>query len=158
MLLPWRSYLDYKQKVNKMRTVISIPLIFMVFLGGLTLFTSSCQPSSDSSFTKRAARGKELYDSYCKACHGKTGDGPLAHELKTLPPDLTKISARRNSTSFPILEVVKYIDGRKDVSTHGTREMPVWGDVLKDKENLDDEKAIEGKIGDLLAYLESIQK
>ncbi len=141
-----------------MRKIRGIQFLALVFLGGLTLFLSSCKSSSDSSFKQRTARGKELYDSYCKACHGKTGDGPLAKELKTAPPDLTKISARRNSTSFPMLEVAQYIDGRKDVSTHGTREMPVWGDELKVKENLDDEKALEGKIGDLLAYLESIQK
>ncbi len=141
-----------------MKNLVSIQLLVLVFVGSLTLFSTSCQPSSDSSFKKRVARGKELYDNYCKACHGKTGDGPLANELKKTPPDLTKISARRNSPSFPVLEVAQYIDGRKDVSTHGTREMPVWGDELKVKENLDDEKALEGKIGDLLAYLESIQR
>ncbi len=141
-----------------MKKVFNISFLVMLLVGSLTLFSTSCKTSSDSSFKKRVARGKELYDSYCKACHGKTGDGPLANELKTTPPDLTKISARRNSTSFPVLEIAQYIDGRKDVKTHGTREMPVWGDELKVKENLDNEKALQGKIGDLLAYLESIQE
>ena len=140
-----------------MKNVFSSKLLILVFIGALVAFATSCKNKADSSFSKRAARGKELYDNYCKACHGKTGDGPLALELKTAPPDLTKISARRNSTSFPVVEIIQYIDGRKDVSTHGTREMPVWGEVLKNQENLDDEKAVQGKIGDLLAYLESIQ-
>jgi hypothetical protein len=55
-----------------------------------------------------------------------TGAGPLALELKTTPPDLTTLS-KKNGGVFPLSRVYETIDGRQEIRSHGTREMPIWG-------------------------------
>jgi len=72
--------------------------------------------------------GKTEYQSSCAACHGvdAKGDGPLSKNLKTSPADLT-ILAKKNNGVFPVNTVYKIIDGRNSISSHGTREMPIWG-------------------------------
>ncbi len=76
--------------------------------------------------------GKAMFDSYCAVCHGKAakGDGPAAGALKKAPTDLTRISAR-NGGAFPDVRVRRYIEGLDEVASHGTRDMPMWGDVFK---------------------------
>jgi mono/diheme cytochrome c family protein len=72
--------------------------------------------------------GKAEYRSSCAACHGidAKGDGPVAQQLKTRPPDLT-VLARNNDGVFPYEKVYETIDGRHMARSHGTRAMPVWG-------------------------------
>ena len=72
--------------------------------------------------------GKTEYQSSCAACHGldAKGDGPLSKNLKISPADLT-ILAKKNNGVFPVNTVYKIIDGRNSISSHGTREMPIWG-------------------------------
>jgi hypothetical protein len=72
--------------------------------------------------------GKLEYQWSCVACHGVDGKGtgPLAAELKTKPADLT-IIAKLNKGVFPSNRVYETVDGRLDVKSHGSREMPVWG-------------------------------
>jgi hypothetical protein len=62
------------------------------------------------------------------ACHGTAarGDGPAAPALKTVPADLTRLSAR-NGGKFPEARVRRYIEGLDEISAHGSRDMPVWG-------------------------------
>lgn len=78
--------------------------------------------------------GKQLYARHCASCHGDsgTGDGPLAETLKQRPADLTAL-ARKNGGSFDHPGVMAIIDGRRAVSEHGPREMPVWGAVFDEK-------------------------
>jgi mono/diheme cytochrome c family protein len=72
--------------------------------------------------------GKREYDANCAACHGPLGrgDGPKAHAGGARAADLT-VLARRNGGFFPFAQVYEFIDGRRLVKAHGTREMPVWG-------------------------------
>src|SRR6202040_2093070 len=74
--------------------------------------------------------GKNEYVRSCAACHGVTGkgDGPVASSIKKSPADLTKLS-EANKGVFPISRVYDVIDGRVEVMTHGTRDMPVWGEI-----------------------------
>ncbi len=76
--------------------------------------------------------GKMEFQSSCAPCHGigGKGNGPVSAALKTHPPDLTLLAKRSNGV-FPIAAVYEMIDGRRSVSTHGTREMPIWGDRFK---------------------------
>jgi hypothetical protein len=76
--------------------------------------------------------GKNGYVRSCASCHGASGkgDGPTAKSLKIPPADLTKL-AKSNKGVFPIVRVYHVIDGRVDVLTHGSRDMPVWGEVFK---------------------------
>jgi len=73
------------------------------------------------------AAGRQVYFGHCAGCHGATGtgDGPLA-ELMTAPPaDLTALSAS-NDGVFPVFRVVRQIDGRDPMLSHGG-EMPLFG-------------------------------
>jgi hypothetical protein len=46
------------------------------------------------------------------------------------PADLTRL-AEDNNGVFPFARVYDVIDGRLEVATHGTRDMPVWGEVYR---------------------------
>ena len=72
--------------------------------------------------------GQTEYQSGCAPCHGADakGTGPVSKELKTPPADLT-VLAKKNNGVFPFDNVYKIIDGRDALSSHGTREMPIWG-------------------------------
>ncbi len=105
--------------------------------------------------------GQTEYTRYCAACHGvdARGNGPVAEVLRTAPPDLTRITARHGG-KFPAGDVAAIIDGRFDVKAHGTREMPVWGQVLgvKIAEGTTEDEVARGRIDALVAYLQSIQR
>jgi mono/diheme cytochrome c family protein len=75
--------------------------------------------------------GSRLFRTHCATCHGVSGrgDGPLAAELRRVPPDLTQFT-RRNGGVFPTERVNRIIEGT-DVASHGTPEMPVWGDAFR---------------------------
>jgi mono/diheme cytochrome c family protein len=79
----------------------------------------------------RVGDGKAMFAQYCAACHGNAarGDGPAAAALKKRPADLTQL-ARKNNGSFPELQVRNYIVGETAVAAHGSRDMPVWGDLF----------------------------
>jgi mono/diheme cytochrome c family protein len=76
--------------------------------------------------------GKREYLNSCAACHGASGklvpgEGAGVEFLKTTPTDLTTLS-KKNGGVFPYERVIQVIDGRKMVSGHGSRDMPIWGD------------------------------
>jgi mono/diheme cytochrome c family protein len=81
-----------------------------------------------------APTGEILYLRHCGSCHGIAGggDGPLASSLLTPPTDLTRI-AERSGGSFDEIEIMAFIDGRRAVKEHGSREMPVWGAVFEEQ-------------------------
>lgn len=99
---------------------------------------------------------KEMFTSYCAACHGADGKGtgPAAKALAKAPADLTKISARNKGT-FPGVRVRRYIEGSDEIAAHGTRDMPMWGTLFRKMGSSD---AAELRIESLAKYLESIQQ
>ena len=108
----------------------------------------------------RVERGGQTYRTYCASCHGNTaeGNGPMAQVLKTKPADLARIS-QRNGGTFPEQRVASIIDGRLAILSHGPSAMPVWGLSFQDPgKDMDQEKEVQEKIKDLVAYLESVQK
>jgi mono/diheme cytochrome c family protein len=132
------------------------PLFFAAFVTCLSSYAAAqVQPPTGS------AGGKIIFRQVCATCHGTDarGTGPVAKSLKTPPADLTRIATRRGGT-FPSDEVATFIDGRKDVAAHGSREMPVWGDSLAQAVDNKDtrEKRIEEAIHMLVQYMETIQK
>src|SRR5271157_5447452 len=77
------------------------------------------------------ASGREMYSAYCAVCHGKDGkgSGPAAEALKVPPPDLTTL-ARKTDNSYPSDRVRSAIAGEVRLPTHGSKEMPVWGELF----------------------------
>ena len=76
----------------------------------------------------RTEPGKREYMSNCAVCHGVAGkgDGSYVELLRTRVPDITTI-IQRNKGVFPTDRVYQIIDGRETLKSHGTREMPIWG-------------------------------
>jgi hypothetical protein len=101
-------------------------------------------------------------------CHGATGmgDGWLAQYLISRPPSL-RLLKKNNGNVYPSTTVGEIIIGKKSVSQHGPREMPVWGDVYraekqkagdkKSKRHLADEQAIRQKVSALTDYIAGLQ-
>lgn len=119
---------------------------------------ATAQGTEEEQAATKAARGRITYRIYCTNCHGDSakGDGRIAELLTVKPSDLTRLTGKGGS--FDDDRVRKAIDGRAEVSGHGMREMPVWGDVFQEPEGTPEgiEKA-RGKIEDLVEYLKSIQ-
>ena len=117
--------------------------------------------------------GKIEYQSNCASCHGMDakGDGPVSKELKTRPTDLTLI-AKKNKGVFPLNAVYRIIDGRDQIASHGTKEMPVWGyrfvppshynlrpaDDYIFAPPLSPEAVVHGRIMAVIDYLDRIQE
>lgn len=104
---------------------------------------------------------------FCAPCHGASakGDGPAGSALRVRPPDLTAIAQRHGGT-FPELEIFETIAGLDMPDSHGSRDMPVWGDLfvseavgggvsIEDAKRAADET--EARITNLMKYLEEIQ-
>ena len=102
--------------------------------------------------------GPAMFREYCSACHGREGrgDGPAAAALKTVPADLTRISAR-NGGKFPGTKVRRYIEGLDEIAAHGSRDMPVWGRVLQGIAG-GNQAAVKIRVEVLARHLESMQK
>lgn len=104
-----------------------------------------------------AVSGKEMFTSYCAVCHGPNGqgDGPAAAALKKPTPDLTRL-ASANGGKFPELSVIHTLSAREVIS-HGSQEMPVWGVLLKSVSNRDSDIA-RMRVLNLTAYIKTLQK
>ena len=106
------------------------------------------------------ASGKASYDQYCMGCHGAdgTGTGTLGADLASMPADLTQLQ-RQNEGVFPVDAVFQTIDGRQAVEAHGTREMPVWGNIWEEQDGQHvEEEVVERRINELVEYIRSIQQ
>ena len=114
---------------------------------------------ADAGSESIVAAGRERFVDACAFCHGLSGrgNGMAAGMMEKQPSDLTRLS-KNNQGQFPLAEVYSIIDGRAEVSSHGSRDMPVWGDVWK--KNVPPEYSeyyVRGRILELILYLESIQ-
>ena len=104
-----------------------------------------------------AASGQEMYVTYCAVCHGKDakGAGPAADALKVPPPDLTTL-AKLNGGKYPALKVSSVIRGEADLPSHGSKEMPVWGNLFWQMSGGHDAE-VQQRIANLNTYIESLQ-
>ncbi len=103
--------------------------------------------------------GRISYVTYCASCHGADGrgDGPVAAALVSPATDLTRISERAGG-AYPVDSVYAYIDGREDVAAHGTRDMPVWGNIwIEEHGEPVQQEAVAHRINELVEYLRTIQ-
>ncbi len=112
--------------------------------------------------------GERVYLDRCAHCHGASamGGGPLAPHLISTPPDLTNIQAD-NGGVFPVVDVVRIIEGSSTPTAHGTREMPAWGSFSTRRAVIAAEPDYEDQVAQtysrfliltLVEYLASIQR
>ncbi len=103
-----------------------------------------------------AADGKAMFKQYCAPCHGMDakGNGPAAQALKAAPADLTQLSAR-NGGKFPENKVFGSIKGEVGMAAHGSKEMPIWGDVFRSMSRNEGETQL--RITNLTNYVRSLQ-
>ena len=104
------------------------------------------------------ASGKEMFNSYCASCHGKSGkgDGPAASALKQPPADLTML-AKRNGGKYPSDLVTTVLRGQAKLTAHGDQDMPVWGPVFWHMSQGKEEQ-VTLRIANLNRYVESLQQ
>jgi mono/diheme cytochrome c family protein len=95
---------------------------------------ASAQPTVKRETARRVAStdGKVIYREYCAVCHGVDGkgNGPAAQALNTPPPDLTTY-AQRQEGRFSEMDLRTVIEGEKNVAAHGSKEMPIWGNIFR---------------------------
>ena len=111
--------------------------------------------------------GELEFREFCTQCHGPTGvgNGPTAAILKKKPANLTLL-AKNNGGVFPEAEVKDYITGTKFIESHGTREMPLWGNQFRYRAISSSQagyapaatpQQVNAKINRLVEYVRSIQ-
>ena len=141
-----------KKNSKKPLLMLSTLTIFLVYL----MTTSCITEPPKGSLAAQSMRGQKHFMKYCSACHGGDGKGLRIDSLAIQPADLTLLTSSYRTGKFPILEVAQMIDGRNMARSHGTREMPVWGEVFSEQEHLSEDQ-IKGKLGEIIAYLMTIQ-
>lgn len=132
----------------------------LCLLALLLLAAAPASGGAGEENAERLARGEISYRVFCSNCHGESGrgDGPVADVLTVAPTDLTRIPADE-AGHFPAERLAAIIDGRLEVAGHGHREMPIWGLSFQERGRESDQEAeVEARIGQLVAYLQSIQE
>jgi mono/diheme cytochrome c family protein len=134
----------------------------------LALATGPGRLSAQSTpLPDRLKDAEALFQLYCASCHGADarGNGPVAADLKTMPPSLREIAKRRGG-KFDGQEIAAFIDGRNMPRAHGTPEMPVWGRLFGyaaqaegtlSSDQIALEKETQARIALLVSYLANIQ-
>ena len=132
-------------------------LALLILAGGPAVQANSQTPIP-------ADPGRGDFMNYCAACHGVSGigDGTVAEFLTLSAANLTQMSLK-NGGIFPRQRAIEVIDGRAQVSVHGERDMPVWGDWFKFEADSDGadaktEKIVRERITALVDYLETLQQ
>jgi len=103
------------------------------------------------------ASGPEMYACYCAVCHGVDGkgNGPAAEALNVRPPDLS-VLAQKNGGKYPSDHVTTAIRGDLRLAAHGTKEMPVWGDLFWGTSE-GHASEVQLRVTNLNNYIESLQ-
>ena len=98
-----------------------------------------------------------MYDMYCAMYRGKNGkgSGPAAEALKATPTDLT-VRSRKEGGKSPSAHVASAIRGDITVSAHGTKDMPVWGNLFWHMSQ-GHEGEVQLRVANLTNYIESMQ-
>jgi len=139
-----------------MKRTYQVPaLVLAIALSGVSAWAQN-KPENPTP-TAAPQTGDQLFRTFCAVCHGTNakGNGPATVALKTAPPDLTLLS-RKNGGKFPLMKVTQVIRGDEVIFSHGTREMPIYGDMFRDIRQ--DEAFVKLRVGVLTSYIQSLQQ
>ncbi len=145
-------------------------VLFIVLLMALFLLAIGCtrpeteleaEPDGEVliASTSPLERGQETYQTFCQSCHGEDGKGRglVSDDLHSPPADLTRLALENNGV-FPIEAVIQMVDGRTEVAAHGSREMPVWGNIWSERDgNPVPEEEVNERVNELVEYLRTLQ-
>jgi mono/diheme cytochrome c family protein len=135
-----------------------ITIFYAVALSAMLISLTACGGETGTGGSQNPIlQGEESFVTYCASCHGigGRGDGPVAEALKSPPPDLTQLRGKYGGV-FEVDSVYAYIDGSRDVQAHGTREMPVWGNIWVDERRTTMED-VDLRMRELVEYLRTLQ-
>jgi len=146
----------------RMPVALALAGLALLLAGPVVLVAEESEPMNPGFL---AAKGRITYGRYCANCHGSDakGNGSIAKFLKIPPTDLTLIEQDEDG-EFPFERLRAVIDGRTEVRGHGSRDMPIWGDVFQDPlseryasaEETGEERAMR-MIRELIYFLETLQ-
>lgn len=126
----------------------------------LVVLAAVCGAGPAAAGSYAGLSGEQLYLRCCASCHGADGrgDGPVAPSLRQPVPDLTGLALRHRG-EFPEGWLAEVIDGRVAIGAHGSRRMPVWGEVFWTDAGADAaaEEAARGMLRRLIEQLRSMQ-
>lgn len=138
----------------------AVPALLLIIM----LFPAGTQASGANAYEEVVSAGAKTYYRFCSVCHGRNakGEGSYSENLKVTPPKLTALAADNNGT-FPWIQLYEVIDGKDIAKAHGSKEMPIWGDMFDlnqwSSSNIGNANTIvRGRIFELLVYLNSIQE
>jgi len=128
-----------------------------------TMAAFAALPLGGMAQAQDAQIGQDLYLKHCATCHGinADGQGPMGPALVVQPKDLTLLTAENDGT-FPLMRVVRRIDGREPLVSHGSA-MPVYGEFFQGDDTAlktaSGQPVLVGRaIADLVAYLQTKQQ
>lgn len=141
----------------RMKQMLAIAATCALLLGHIALAAEELVISEHAIVNT----GHHIYMRSCAVCHGQEadGNGPFANMLVTAPPALTGLS-KAHGGHFPFELVLETISGNELMLAHGTRDMPVWGQVFAAEaamSGLEPATMARGRILELIAYLEFLQ-
>jgi mono/diheme cytochrome c family protein len=154
----YNAQIEHSLTLLRLRGLIllGVALSVAVLAGAAGTVQTEPGTSSQSGSLIYSLKGPDLFRVYCAACHGSNGKGggPVAPALKAKVPDLTLL-AKNNGGQFPSALVRRIIAGDEVLSSHGSREMPIWGPIFHRIESDQDFGNV--RIENLVKYLESLQ-
>lgn len=143
--------------IDRSRTGPTLKLWILAFaLGSI----SACQQAGQGDTHEvEVVDGRNLFEIHCASCHGQEGrgDGPVASVLTEPPPDLTQLENKFDGV-YPSEYVLRTVDGRHEFLAHGTRQMPIWGNIWREDSTAGHEAEVQRRLNALMHYLESIQE
>jgi mono/diheme cytochrome c family protein len=131
---------------------------FLAVLLGLATVLLNSQTIKKTTVTPTSpASGQQMFSEYCAVCHGTEGrgDGPAATALKKRPADLTMMTTKNNG-KFPDTKIYAAIRGDVDLPAHGSKDMPVWGNVFNSMSR-GSSSEVQMRIANLTRYVEGLQ-